>query len=75
MSIRAHAVDALRERLASLPQQEGMATSSVSACNGDRRRAPDCFLLTLAVMQEGPRITTIEGLGAPGTASSIRRLS
>jgi xanthine dehydrogenase YagT iron-sulfur-binding subunit len=60
-------LDALREHLHLTGTKKGCDHGQCGACtvivNG--RRINSC--LTLAVMHEGDRITTIEGLGAPGS--------
>jgi xanthine dehydrogenase YagT iron-sulfur-binding subunit len=59
-------LDALREHLGLPGAKEGCGTGACGACTVlvDERRINAC--LTLAVMQEGRRITTIEGLAAAG---------
>jgi xanthine dehydrogenase YagT iron-sulfur-binding subunit len=59
-------LDALRERLNLTGSKKGCDQGQCGACTVivDGRRITSC--LTLAVMQEGHDITTIEGLGAPG---------
>ncbi|MES3020427.1 MAG: aldehyde dehydrogenase iron-sulfur subunit PaoA [Pseudomonadota bacterium] len=58
-------LDALRERLHLTGSKKGCDQGQCGACTVivDGRRITSC--LTLAVMQEGHRITTIEGLGTP----------
>src|SRR5687768_8739596 len=59
-------LDALRERLELTGTKKGCDQGQCGACTVivDGRRVVSC--LTLAVMQEGHEITTIEGLGKPG---------
>jgi xanthine dehydrogenase YagT iron-sulfur-binding subunit len=58
-------LDALRERLKLNGSKKGCDQGQCGACTVlvDGRRINSC--LTLAIMQEGKRITTIEGLGTP----------
>ena len=58
-------LDALRERLHLTGTKKGCDQGQCGACTViiDGRRSTSC--LTLAVMQEGHDITTIEGLGTP----------
>jgi xanthine dehydrogenase YagT iron-sulfur-binding subunit len=58
-------LDALRERLHLTGSKKGCDQGQCGACTViiDGRRTTSC--LTLAVMQEGHEITTIEGLGTP----------
>jgi xanthine dehydrogenase YagT iron-sulfur-binding subunit len=58
-------LDALRERLQLTGSKKGCDQGQCGACTVivDGRRITSC--LTLAVMQEGHDITTIEGLGTP----------
>ncbi|WP_334187552.1 aldehyde dehydrogenase iron-sulfur subunit PaoA [Noviherbaspirillum sp.] len=58
-------LDALRERLHLTGSKKGCDQGQCGACTVivDGRRITSC--LTLAVMQEGHDITTIEGLGTP----------
>ncbi len=60
-------LDALRERLHLTGTKKGCDQGQCGACTVivDGRRITSC--LTLAVMQEGHDITTIEGLGTPKT--------
>ena len=62
---RATLVHMLREDLRLTGTHVGCATGSCGACTVivDGRRVTSC--LTLAVMQQGHKITTIEGLGTP----------
>jgi xanthine dehydrogenase YagT iron-sulfur-binding subunit len=59
-------LDALRERLQLTGTKKGCDQGQCGACTviADGRRITSC--LTLAVMQQGHEITTIEGLGRPG---------
>jgi xanthine dehydrogenase YagT iron-sulfur-binding subunit len=59
-------LEALREHLGLPGAKEGCGTGACGACTVlvDERRINAC--LTLAVMQAGRRITTIEGLAAAG---------
>ncbi len=59
-------LDALRERLHLTGAKKGCDQGQCGACTVivDGRRITSC--LTLAVMQQGHEITTIEGLGKPG---------
>jgi xanthine dehydrogenase YagT iron-sulfur-binding subunit len=58
-------LDALRERLHLTGSKKGCDQGQCGACTVlvDGRRVVSC--LTLAVMNEGAKITTIEGLGTP----------
>jgi xanthine dehydrogenase YagT iron-sulfur-binding subunit len=60
-------LDALREHLKLTGSKKGCDHGQCGACTVivEGRRINSC--LTLAVMHEGERITTIEGLGAPGS--------
>jgi xanthine dehydrogenase YagT iron-sulfur-binding subunit len=62
---RSTLLDALRERLRLTGTKKGCDQGQCGACTVivDGRRITSC--LTLAVMQEGHEITTIEGLGTP----------
>src|SRR4051812_17142503 len=66
LDARTSLLDALREHLRLGGTKKGCDQGQCGACtvivNG--RRINSC--LTLAVMQQGARITTIEGLGTPG---------
>lgn len=66
LDTRTSLLDALREHLQLTGTKKGCDHGQCGACtvivNG--RRINSC--LTLAVMHEGDRITTIEGLGTPG---------
>ena len=59
-------LDALREHLKLTGTKKGCDHGQCGACTVivDGRRINSC--LTLAVMNEGAKVTTIEGLGAPG---------
>nr|HYC53426.1 aldehyde dehydrogenase iron-sulfur subunit PaoA [Candidatus Binatia bacterium] len=59
-------LDALRERLHLTGTKKGCDQGQCGACTVivDGRRITSC--LTLAVMQQGHDVTTIEGLGTPG---------
>src|SRR5215207_4751061 len=59
-------LDALREHLHLTGTKKGCDHGQCGACTVivDGRRINSC--LTLAVMHEGAKVTTIEGLGAPG---------
>jgi xanthine dehydrogenase YagT iron-sulfur-binding subunit len=60
-------LDALRERLRLTGTKKGCDQGQCGACTVivDGRRITSC--LTLAVMQQGHEITTIEGLGTPNS--------
>src|SRR3954468_17878582 len=62
---RTSLLDAVRERLHLMGAKKGCDQGQCGACTMivDGRRIASC--LTLAVMQEGHDITTIEGLGTP----------
>jgi xanthine dehydrogenase YagT iron-sulfur-binding subunit len=66
LDARTTLLDALRERLHLTGTKKGCDQGQCGACTVivDGRRITSC--LTLAVMQEGHDITTIEGLGTPG---------
>jgi len=59
-------LDALREHLHLTGTKKGCDHGQCGACTVivDGRRINSC--LTLAVMHEGAKVTTVEGLGAPG---------
>lgn len=59
-------LDALRENLHLTGSKKGCDQGQCGACTVivDGRRVTSC--LTLAVMQQGHKITTVEGLGTPG---------
>ena len=65
LDTRTSLLDALRERLHLTGTKKGCDQGQCGACTViiDGRRVTSC--LTLAVMQEGHEITTIEGLGTP----------
>lgn len=65
-------LDALRERLRLTGAKKGCDQGQCGACTViiDGRRATSC--LTLAVMQEGHEITTIEGLGTPNSLHAMQ---
>jgi xanthine dehydrogenase YagT iron-sulfur-binding subunit len=66
LDVRTTLLDALREHLKLTGTKKGCDHGQCGACTVliEGRRINSC--LTLAVMHEGERITTIEGLGAPG---------
>jgi xanthine dehydrogenase YagT iron-sulfur-binding subunit len=66
LDTRTTLLDALREHLHLTGSKKGCDHGQCGACTVivDGRRVLSC--LTLAVMQEGHAITTIEGLGTPG---------
>jgi xanthine dehydrogenase YagT iron-sulfur-binding subunit len=68
-------LDALRDTLALSGTKKGCDRGECGACTVhiDGRRVLSC--MTLAAMQEGRRITTIEGLEEGGRLSSLARLS
>ena len=65
-------LDALREHLHLTGTKKGCDQGQCGACTVliDGRRTTSC--LTLAVMQEGHEITTIEGLGTPGSLHPLQ---
>jgi xanthine dehydrogenase YagT iron-sulfur-binding subunit len=65
-------LDALRERLHLTGTKKGCDQGQCGACTviADGRRITSC--LTLAVMQQGHDITTIEGLGRPGSLHAMQ---
>jgi hypothetical protein len=73
LDTRTTLLDALREHLHLTGTKKGCDQGQCGACTviADGRRITSC--LTLAVMHEGDRITTIEGLGF-GATGSIGRL-
>jgi xanthine dehydrogenase YagT iron-sulfur-binding subunit len=66
LDTRTTLLDALREHLHLTGTKKGCDQGQCGACTVivDGRRINSC--LTLAVMHEGARITTVEGLGRPG---------
>lgn len=66
LDTRTTLLDALREHLKLTGTKKGCDHGQCGACTAivDGRRINSC--LTFAVMHEGARITTIEGLGQPG---------
>ncbi|MET0350582.1 MAG: aldehyde dehydrogenase iron-sulfur subunit PaoA, partial [Rhizobacter sp.] len=66
LDTRTTLLDALREHLHLTGTKKGCDHGQCGACTviADGRRINSC--LTLAVMHEGSKVTTIEGLGAPG---------
>jgi xanthine dehydrogenase YagT iron-sulfur-binding subunit len=67
---RSSLLDVLREQLALTGAKKGCDHGQCGACTVlvDGRRIVSC--LTLAVMQDGAEITTIEGLGDGGRTAS-----
>lgn len=65
-------LDALRDRLHLTGSKKGCDQGQCGACTViiDGRRVTSC--LTLAVMQEGHEITTIEGLGTPNNLHPLQ---
>jgi len=66
-------LDALRDRLHLTGSKKGCDQGQCGACTVliDGRRSTSC--LTLAVMQEGHEITTIEGIGTPTNLHPLQR--
>src|SRR5690242_19785409 len=66
LDTRTTVLDALREHLHLTGSKKGCDQGQCGACTVliDGRRVVSC--LTLAVMNDGAKITTIEGLGTPG---------
>jgi xanthine dehydrogenase YagT iron-sulfur-binding subunit len=73
LEARVTLLDALRDYAGLTGTKKGCDRGQCGACtvlvNG--RRINSC--LTLAVMHEGDAITTVEGLGTPGTASVVQQ--
>jgi hypothetical protein len=69
LDTRTTLLDALREHLHLTGTKKGCDHGQCGACTVilDGRRINAC--LTLAVMHEGAKVTTIEGLGTPGNAA------
>jgi xanthine dehydrogenase YagT iron-sulfur-binding subunit len=72
LDTRTTLLDALREHLHLTGTKKGCDQGQCGACTVlvGGRRVVSC--LTLAVMQEGARITTIEGLGTPGAMHPLQ---
>jgi xanthine dehydrogenase YagT iron-sulfur-binding subunit len=72
LDTRTSLLDALREHLHLTGTKKGCDHGQCGACTVllDDRRVNSC--LTLAVMHDGARITTIEGLGAPGNLHPLQ---
>ena len=72
LDVRSTLLDALREHLHLTGTKKGCDHGQCGACTVivDGRRINSC--LTLAVMHEGDRITTIEGLGTPDRLSPLQ---
>ena len=72
VDVRTTLLDALRERLRNTSPKKGCDHGQCGACtvllNGSR--IVSC--LTFAVMHEGDRVTTIEGLGHPGALHPLQ---
>jgi xanthine dehydrogenase YagT iron-sulfur-binding subunit len=66
-------LDLLREQLLFTGTKKGCDHGQCGACTVlvDGRRINSC--LTLAVMQDGREVTTIEGLGTPGTLHPLQQ--
>jgi xanthine dehydrogenase YagT iron-sulfur-binding subunit len=72
LDTRTTLLDALREHLQLTGTKKGCDHGQCGACTVilDGRRINSC--LTLAVMHEGARITTIEGLGTPSSLHAMQ---
>lgn len=72
LDTRTSLLDALREHLHLTGTKKGCDHGQCGACTVivDGRRINSC--LTLAVMHDGGRITTIEGLGTPGNLHAMQ---
>jgi xanthine dehydrogenase YagT iron-sulfur-binding subunit len=72
LDVRTTLLDALREHLHLTGTKKGCDHGQCGACTiiVDGRRINAC--LTLAVMHQGDRITTIEGLGTPDTLAPLQ---
>ncbi|WP_174300246.1 aldehyde dehydrogenase iron-sulfur subunit PaoA [Caulobacter sp. S45] len=72
LDTRTTLLDALREHLHLTGSKKGCDHGQCGACTVivDGRRINSC--LTLAVMHEGSRVTTIEGLGSPGRLNPMQ---
>ncbi|WP_411339314.1 aldehyde dehydrogenase iron-sulfur subunit PaoA [Sphingopyxis sp. J-6] len=73
LDTRTSLLDALREHLHLTGTKKGCDHGQCGACTVivDGRRINSC--LTLAVMHDGDRITTIEGLGTPGDMHAMQQ--
>jgi xanthine dehydrogenase YagT iron-sulfur-binding subunit len=73
LDTRTTLLDALREHLRLTGTKKGCDQGQCGACTVlvDGRRVTSC--LTLAVMQEGHEVTTIEGLGTPTNLHPLQR--
>ena len=73
LDTRTTLLDALREHLHLTGTKKGCDHGQCGACTVivDGRRVNSC--LTLAVMQEGAKVTTIEGLGEPGNLHPMQQ--
>jgi xanthine dehydrogenase YagT iron-sulfur-binding subunit len=65
-------LDALRERFELTGTKKGCDRGECGACTVlvDGRRIKSC--MTLAIMQEGREVTTVEGLGTPGRPHPVQ---